>query len=370
MAAISVSDLSKKYSLKNGEKTALSGISFSIEPGETVGLIGENGSGKSTLLKIITGVTAPSSGTAKTCGRVSALLELGAGFHPEYTGMENIYLNGTLGGQSRRETKKNIPAILEFAGIGDYINEPVKTYSDGMFLRLAFATAVQTNPEILVVDEALAVGDILFQAKCFRKIRELKERGTTILFVTHDIDVVRRLCDRVLWLEKGRLKQDGNVEEVTGAYMTAALGQTATRQGNRFGDRVGAIQSVSGEKIWDFGKEVAVTVDLDIPKEAGENLNLSLSVKNREGLDLLVLSAKEAGCKISLGKQQVTFRFQNIFCSGKYILAVGLEKPDQSPITYEDYWEGAMAVEVVADTPYFGNFHIPAEVTVDGKDQG
>ncbi len=369
MARIEVCDVTKRYSLKTGEKLALSGISFSAKAGEAIGVIGENGSGKSTLLKIISGVTAPTTGSVKIAGKISALLELGAGFHPEYTGIENIYLNGTLQGQSRRETRENIPAILDFAEIGDFVYEPVKTYSDGMFLRLAFATAVQTKPDILVVDEALAVGDFLFQAKCFRKIRELKSSGVTILFVTHDIDVARRFCDRAIWLEAGRLRMDGPVDAVTAAYLTAALGQTATRQGQRFGDRVGAIRAVSGEKFWEYGKEVSVTVEVAIPPDAGEGLNLSLAVKNREGLDLLVFSAQEAGKALLPGVHRVTYRFPNLLCAGKYVLAVGLEKPGQTPIVYEDYWEGAMAVESVAEIPYFGNFHIPAEVTVDGKDQ-
>ncbi len=366
---IEVCDVTKTYALKTGAKCALAGISFSAKAGEAVGIIGENGSGKSTLLKIMSGVTAPTTGTVKTCGRVSALLELGAGFHPEYTGIENIYLNGTLQGQSRRETRENLPEILDFAGIGDFVYEPVKTYSDGMFLRLAFATAVQSKPDILVVDEALAVGDVLFQAKCFRKIRELKAAGVTILFVTHDVDVVRRFCDRALWLDGGNLRMDGPVDEVTGAYIAATLGQTATRQGKRFGDRVGLIRSVFGDSIWEYGKEISVMVEVEIPTDAGEECNLSLAVKNREGLDLLVFSAREAGKTLGSGLQQVTFRFPNFLCAGKYILAAGLEKPGQTPITYEDYWEGAMAVESVAEKPYFGSFHIPAEVIVDGKKQ-
>lgn len=182
---------------------ALNDISFDVHPGETVGIIGTNGSGKSTLLKIITGVLKPSEGTLSVKGKVSALLELGAGFNQEYTGLENIYLNGRMMGYSRREMEKRVPGIVDFADIGEFISQPVKTYSSGMFARLAFSVAINVDPDILIVDEALSVGDLFFQNKCFRKFEELKERGVTILFVSHDISSVRQMCSRVLWIEKG-----------------------------------------------------------------------------------------------------------------------------------------------------------------------
>ncbi|WP_379147306.1 ABC transporter ATP-binding protein [Paenibacillus sp. sgz500992] len=180
---------------------ALKDISFEVKKGETVGIIGKNGSGKSTLLKIITGVLSQSSGEVTVNGRVSALLELGAGFNLEFTGIQNIYLNGTMMGYSSAEVEKKIPAIIEFADIGDFINQPVKTYSSGMFARLAFAVAINVEPDILIVDEALSVGDIFFQNKCFKKFDELKEKNTTIIFVSHDIGSIRQMCSRVLWLD-------------------------------------------------------------------------------------------------------------------------------------------------------------------------
>ncbi|MBY9077525.1 ABC transporter ATP-binding protein [Paenibacillus sp. CGMCC 1.18879] len=180
---------------------ALNNISFNVKRGETVGIIGKNGSGKSTLLKIITGVLSPSSGKVNVNGRVSALLELGAGFNLEFTGIQNIYLNGTMMGYSAAEVESKIPAIIEFADIGDFINQPVKTYSSGMFARLAFAVAINVEPDILIVDEALSVGDIFFQNKCFKKFDELKEKNTTIIFVSHDIGSIRQMCSRVLWLD-------------------------------------------------------------------------------------------------------------------------------------------------------------------------
>ncbi|MBO5955611.1 MAG: ABC transporter ATP-binding protein, partial [Clostridia bacterium] len=195
----------KSYEGKIQEFFALRDVNFSIEKGETVGIIGKNGSGKSTLLKILTGVINHTSGEKIMNGTVSALLELGAGFNPEYTGIENIYLNGTIMGIKKEEVDEKIDEIAEFAEIGDFINRPVKNYSSGMFVRLAFAVAINTDPDILIVDEALAVGDYRFQAKCYNKFEELKEKGKTILFVSHDVDSVRRFCTRALWLDNGKL---------------------------------------------------------------------------------------------------------------------------------------------------------------------
>ena len=186
------------------EFRALNDVSFEVKKGETVGIIGTNGAGKSTLLKIITGVLSSTLGEVTIKGKVSALLELGAGFNDEYTGIENIYLNGRMMGYTRKEMDERIGKIIEFADIGDFINHPVKTYSSGMFARLAFAVAINVEPDILIVDEALSVGDVFFQNKCFKKFDELRKRGVTILFVSHDIGSVRQMCSRVLWLEKRR----------------------------------------------------------------------------------------------------------------------------------------------------------------------
>ena len=179
---------------------ALNGVNMDIRRGETVGIIGTNGSGKSTILKIITGVLHPTSGEVIVDGRISALLELGAGFNPEYSGVENVYLNGTMMGFSEKEIDERLPSILEFADIGDYVYQPVKTYSSGMFVRLAFAVAINIDPEILIVDEALSVGDVFFQAKCYHKFEEFKEMGKTIVFVSHDLNSIAKYCDRVFLL--------------------------------------------------------------------------------------------------------------------------------------------------------------------------
>ena len=210
---------SKRYK----ESYALKDISFEVRKGECVGIIGTNGSGKSTLLKIITGVLSQTSGDIYVGGKVSALLELGAGFNPEYTGIENIYLNGTMMKYSDEEIAAKLDDIVNFADIGEYIDQPVKTYSSGMFARLAFAVAINVEPDILVVDEALSVGDVFFQNKCFRKFEELRSKGVTILFVSHDIESVKAMTSRVLWIEQGIQKMFGDKLEVCNAYLKTLL---------------------------------------------------------------------------------------------------------------------------------------------------
>ena len=240
--AIVVKDLKKIYKLydkpsdrfkeafglthkKYKEHYALNGVNMTINQGETVGIIGTNGSGKSTILKIITGVLSPSEGEVTVEGRISALLELGAGFNMEYNGIENVYLNGTMMGFSEKEIDKKLPEILKFADIGDYVYQPVKTYSSGMFVRLAFAVAINIEPEILIVDEALSVGDVFFQAKCYHKFEEFKKMGKTIVFVSHDLSSISKYCDRVFLLNQGNLLGEGSPKEMIDAYKRVLVGQ-------------------------------------------------------------------------------------------------------------------------------------------------
>lgn len=204
---------------------ALKGINIDIYKGETVGIIGTNGSGKSTILKIITGVLNPTEGQTVVNGRISALLELGAGFNMEYNGIENVYLNGTMMGFSEKEIEAKLPEILEFADIGDYVYQPVRTYSSGMFVRLAFAVAINIEPEILIVDEALSVGDVFFQAKCYHKFEEFKRMGKTIVFVSHDLSSISKYCDRVFLLNQGTLLGEGSPKEMIDAYKRVLVGQ-------------------------------------------------------------------------------------------------------------------------------------------------
>lgn len=241
--AISVNDVSKMYKLydnpmdrlkeslglsrkkKYKEHYALNHVSFQVHKGETVGIIGTNGSGKSTILKIITGVLSPTGGEVSVNGRISALLELGAGFNGEYSGLENVYLNGSMIGFSREEIDAKLQSILDFADIGEFIHQPVKTYSSGMFVRLAFAVAINIDPEILIVDEALSVGDVFFQAKCYRKFEEFKKMGKTILFVSHDLSSIGKYCDRVVLLNKGEKLAEGGAKEMVNLYRRVLVNQ-------------------------------------------------------------------------------------------------------------------------------------------------
>lgn len=200
------------------EFKALNGITFNVEKGDAIGILGKNGSGKSTLLKLITGVLTPTSGIIEVKGKISAILELGAGFNPDYSGRENIYLNGLMMGYSREEIDKKIDDIIQFADIGDFIEQPVKIYSSGMFARLAFAVSINVEPDILIVDEALAVGDVRFQTKCIEKMKELKKNGTTILFVSHATEQVKRFCNKAVWLKNGIIEALGESSEIVDLY--------------------------------------------------------------------------------------------------------------------------------------------------------
>lgn len=247
--AISVNNVSKMYKLydnpmdrlkeslgltrqkKYKEHYALHDVSFQVERGECVGIIGTNGSGKSTILKIITGVLNQTQGEVVVNGRISALLELGAGFNMEYTGIENVYLNGTMIGFTKEEIDAKLQAILDFADIGDFVYQPVKTYSSGMFVRLAFAVAINIEPEILIVDEALSVGDVFFQAKCYRKFEEFKKMGKTILMVSHDLSSISKYCDKVILLNHGVKMDEGEPKEIVDLYKKVLVGQAGEDAG-------------------------------------------------------------------------------------------------------------------------------------------
>lgn len=199
--------------------TVLEDISLDIKKGETVALIGVNGSGKSTLLKLMTKIIYPTKGKITTNGKLTSLLELGAGFHPDFTGRENIYFNAAIFGLTKQEIDKRLDTIIEFSELGEFIDSPVRTYSSGMYMRLAFSVAINVDAEILLIDEILAVGDQHFQDKCFEKLNELKESGITIVIVTHSLDAVEKLCSRAVWIYNGKIKMDGNTKKVTDKYL-------------------------------------------------------------------------------------------------------------------------------------------------------
>src|SRR5713226_2710788 len=200
---------------------ALADVSFTVSKGSTYGVIGRNGSGKSTALKLVAGITKPTAGTVKVDGRISALIELGAGFHPEISGRENVFINGIMLGLTKREIQARFDAIVEFAELREFIDAPVKTYSSGMYMRLGFAGAINVNPDVLLVDEVLAVGDEGFTHKCLDKFAEFRRRGKTILLVTHSLNLVERFCDEAIWLDAGHARTHGDPKRVVGAYLTA-----------------------------------------------------------------------------------------------------------------------------------------------------
>ena len=234
---IEVIDVSKKFKLYHDKATtrkerllflrskkadvfwALQNINIKIGQGQTVGLIGENGSGKSTLLKLMTKIIYPTTGEIRTHGRVSSLLELGAGFHPDFTGRENIYINASIFGLSKKEITNRLDSIIAFSELEEFIDSPIRTYSSGMYMRLAFSVAVHVEPKILLIDEILAVGDVNFQKKCFDKIREFKKKGVTIVIVSHDLKSIEDICDKVIWLDHGKMVTYGECHAVVEQYL-------------------------------------------------------------------------------------------------------------------------------------------------------
>ncbi len=264
--------LSRKKRYK--EHYALRNVDMEIRQGETVGIIGTNGSGKSTILKIITGVLNPTSGSVEVDGRISALLELGAGFNMEYNGIENIYLNGTMIGFSREEIDRKLEGILEFADIGDYVYQPVKTYSSGMFVRLAFAVAINIDPEILIVDEALSVGDVFFQAKCYHKFEEFKDMGKTILFVSHDLSSVSKYCDRVVLLNRGEKLAEGLPKEMIDIYKQVLVGQYAAHDASAHGGNL-----LEDEQVSNAARQAAGSA---VPDTAKAESGQAVPEKSRE----------------------------------------------------------------------------------------
>ena len=361
---------------------ALKSASFEVNAGETVGIIGSNGSGKSTLLQMLCGTLNPSSGEINVRGRVAALLELGAGFNPEFTGKENVFLNAAILGLSLEEIEAAYADIEAFAEIGEFINQPVKTYSSGMYVRLAFSVAVHTKPSILVVDEALSVGDARFQAKCLDRIKQMKESGVSILFVSHDVAAVRTLCDRALWLDKGVVRALGEVFPVTAQYTEHLFDRTPEKAIevsftsveteieanaeavevpqprhvqqpiNHWGSHIGIIadagiydaQGVSKNLFTDHEPMVVKIRFHTQQLKSTEGLSVSFSFKNLSGSDLIVGSTwneKLAFSDDNGAGQEVCFKVENFLCSGDYLLVAAIENRTSASIHYYEYLEGA-----------------------------
>lgn len=381
---------------------AVRGVSLNLLPGESVGIIGRNGSGKSTLLQLLCGIMPASEGVLEVRGRIAGMLELGAGFDPDFTGRENVYLNAALHGLSREEIDQRFTDIEGFAEIGRFMYEPVRTYSSGMFVRLAFAVSVHVSPDILVIDEALAVGDARFSAKCIKKIRSLRESGSTLLFVSHDVAIVRTLCDRAIWLDGGRVREEGDVFNVTSHYMeylfsddvvpsdTAFLDKLEGAAGtgsvkvitpvddrppplNRWGSNVGSIlawglMATFGEasRVVQYGEKVRVWVDVAPPPGVDtSSLSVAFSIKDTRGNDLQVCTTHDEHPGMFAGRDgqvRVIFEFVNRLVDGRCILVLALEDRSSDAIQYFDYVEGAEYFAVVSDIRRFGVFNLPVSV--------
>lgn len=371
----------KKYP----KNLALNDVSFSVKKGETVGIIGTNGSGKSTILKIITGVLTPTKGKALVEGRISALLELGAGFNAEYTGVENVYLNGTMMGLTKEEIEKKLPEILEFADIGEYVYSPVKTYSSGMFVRLAFAVAINIDPEILIVDEALSVGDVFFQAKCYRKFEEFKRQGKTILFVSHDLSSIAKYCDRVILLNKGDKLGEGSPKEMIDLYKQVLVGQYKDEDASN-------VKEGLNTDTLEYGSKKAKILDCKVFDHTGKNTNaiikgtsfkivleaevyedleapiFAFTLKNVQGTEITgtntmiekkITEGIKGGTKLTIEYVQ-DMNLQG----GEYLLSLGLTGFEKGEFTVYHRLYDCINITVVSDKDSVGYYDMNSEVNI------
>ena len=396
------------------EHHALKGIDLTIHQGECVGIIGTNGSGKSTIVKIITGVLNPTSGNVTVNGRISALLELGAGFNMEYNGIENIYLNGTMIGFTEKEIDEKMEAILEFADIGEYVYQPVKTYSSGMFVRLAFAVAINIDPEILIVDEALSVGDVFFQAKCYHKFEEFKEMGKTIVFVSHDLSSISKYCDRVVLLNQGTKLGEGEPKKMIDIYKQVLVGQytvpesengsllddeelrraAAGKQGgeNHQGSAAADSGVAENPEVLEYGSKKAVITEYYITDEKGtktsailkgsnftihmkvrmmENLNapiFAFTIKNVRGTEITgtnTMFEKAFLEPVKAGEErEVTFTQEMNLQGGDYLLSLGVTGYENDDFTVYHRLYDVLSVTVISDKDTVGFYDMNSVVEV------
>ncbi|HAF61802.1 MAG TPA: ABC transporter ATP-binding protein [Anaerolineaceae bacterium] len=318
---------------------ALDDVSFKVEQGEALGIIGKNGAGKSTLLKILSRVTAPTSGVVKVKGRIGSLLEVGTGFHPELTGRENVYLNGAILGMRKEEVDRKFDEIVDFSGVEKFIDTPVKRYSSGMYVRLAFAVAAHLDPEILVVDEVLAVGDAEFQKKCLGKMGDVAGEGRTVLFVSHNMNSINTLCEKAFWIENGSIKTRGETSEVISQYLDS--GHSESKNGfvdlekwnNRYGDGQAKILSAKllneeGKINNKFYRTKPFKVDFVFTSNENLKFDLSMAIKNAFGANVLHLSAYDSPNKIHISEKgqfdvEVLIPSLPLF-KGEYRLDIGI----------------------------------------------
>ncbi len=402
--------LARKKNFK--EHYALKDMSFSVKKGECVGLIGTNGSGKSTILKIITGVLSPTKGQVQVDGRISALLELGAGFNQEYTGIENIYLNGTMLGYTKEEIDEKLDDILSFADIGDFVFQPVKTYSSGMFVRLAFAVAINIDPEILIVDEALSVGDVFFQAKCYKKFEEFKDAGKTILFVSHDLGAISKYCDRAVLINKGDKVAEGTPKDMIDIYKKILVGQEPVIHSKL--DELDGLEDSQGSKeettddgcengnwksnyqlnpnVNEYGDGRASIVDFAVIDDSGtytnaimkgstftvkskvhfntdiENPIFTLTFKTLKGIDVTGTNTMYEKCDVGLCKEGseyvATFTQKMDMQGGEYLMSISCTGFDGVDFVAYHRLYDVMNITVVSTKNTVGFYDMNSEVSV------
>lgn len=377
---------------RHKEHYALNGVSMEIMQGETVGIIGTNGSGKSTILKIITGVLNQTEGEVIVNGRISALLELGAGFNMEYNGIENVYLNGTMMGFSEKEIDAKLPEILKFADIGDYVYQPVKTYSSGMFVRLAFAVAINIEPEILIVDEALSVGDVFFQAKCYQKFEEFKKLGKTIVFVSHDLSSISKYCDRVYLLNQGQLLGDGSPKEMIDAFKRVLVGQYELPDETEQEINTVLPEGAVNPELLEYGTKQAEMTEFYMTDEKnvrttavikGSEFTIHVKVKFHERIvaPIFAFSFKNVkgteitGTNSMLEKaflepvrkgsvKEVTFTQKMSLQGGEYLLSLGVTGYDGSDFKVYHRLYDVLNITVISDKDTVGFYDMDSTVAV------
>ncbi|EOS43323.1 hypothetical protein C810_03811 [Lachnospiraceae bacterium A2] len=382
------------------EHAALHDVTLEIKKGETVGIIGTNGSGKSTLLKIITGVIRQTEGEVEVDGRISALLELGAGFNMEYTGIENVYLQGDMMGFSRQEIEQKMEDILGFADIGDFVHQPVKTYSSGMFVRLAFAVAINIEPEVLIVDEALSVGDVFFQAKCYRKFEEFKKQGKTILFVSHDLGSITKYCDRAILLNKGRKVMEGTPKEAVDRYKMALVEQEeADYREHASLWEAGADSGKWREKLplnpdtLEYGDKKAEIVDFAIMDKTGKVTNIiekgdpftvkvkvkfaedvaepvfAFTFKNLMGIEITGTNTMFENEGVEPRKagdvQSVAFTQRMVLQGGEYLLSLGCTGYEHETFQVHHRLYDVCSLTVISNKNTVGFFDMESTVSVE-----
>lgn len=391
----------KKY---HHDFAALKGVSFEIKKGEIVGIVGKNGCGKSTLLKILTGVLSPSSGEVEVKGRVAALLELGAGFSPDLSGRENIYLNGAIMGYSAHEIDEKLNEIIEFADIGEFIDQPVKLYSSGMFVRLAFSVAINVDPDILIVDEALSVGDAFFQAKSLMRMKKMLDENKTVLFVSHDLASLKSLCSRGILMDEGCIKYDTNIADVVEAYFNSVFqskDESARNENALSMPGTAASSSHDTNKMMDFMRisnglieitEVQITNDIGEKRNVFsfdetacfeiafecyqdvEGLSYGYHIRDRNGVDVLYSDSEIVGIALPARmyageKYTVSFKVNVPLSAGSYTLSVVLSKLIDVNLGQVEFYDfvplaGHFEIRPREKNPIYGKVCLPTEVKI------